>query len=206
MPSHHSASVISNQRSYRVTIPKEIVRAYGLRKGDRLTVTSEGNKIVFEPEKKQERGLTAFSIGYEGKKIEEFLQYLSTNKIKQLIDVRKNAFSFKAGFSKSPLKEALSRIGVMYIHMPQLGTDQESRKEYKETGDISKLLDLFSKKLEENLDSYETLKALISYRQSAMMCFEDDYTMCHRSIIENRLKGDSISVVHLCNGKRNEFF
>jgi len=206
MSNHYTASVISNQRSYRVTIPKEIIRANGMRKGDRLTVTSEGNKIVFEPEKRQERGPTAFSIGYEGKSLENFLDCLSTNKVTQLIDVRKNAFSFKSGFSKSPLKEALKRIGVTYIHIPQLGTDQESRKEYKETGDISKLFDLFSKRFEENLDSYEMLKALINYRKSAMMCFEDDYTRCHRSIIENRLKGDSISVVHLCNGKRNEFF
>jgi uncharacterized protein (DUF488 family) len=206
MLSHRSSSVISNQRSYRVTIPKEIVQANGLRKGDKLTVTSDGNRIVFEPEKKQERGPIAYSIGYEGKTLEEFLEHLSKNKVKQLIDVRKNAFSFKAGFSKSPLKEALTRIGVMYIHIPQLGTDQNSRKEFKETGDISKLLNLFSMRLEENLDSYEILKALLNHNRSAIMCFEDDYTRCHRSIIENRLKGDSISVVHLCNGKRNAFF
>jgi AbrB family looped-hinge helix DNA binding protein len=205
MPDHYSASIISNLRSYRITIPKEIVRANGLRKGDRLAVTSEGSKIILEPEKRQERGPTAYSIGYEGKTLEEFLNYLSTNKVKQLIDVRKNAFSFKAGFSKSPLKDALSRIGMMYIHIPQLGTDQESRKEYKETGDIGKLFDLFSKRLEENLDSYEILMALLNHKRSAMMCFEDDYTKCHRSIIENRLKGDSISVVHLCNGRQREF-
>lgn len=203
MTERYSATVISNLRSYRVTIPKEIARSLGLRKGDALTVTSDNKRIVFELEKKREKGPMTYSIGYEGKSLAAFLDMLSANDVKQLIDVRKNAFSFKAGFSKTPLKEALSNAGIVYIHIPELGTDQKSRKEYKETGDISRLLQLYEERLDENTDSYETLKALVNYRKSALMCFEDDYTRCHRSIIENRLKDDDISVVHLCSGKPN---
>jgi bifunctional DNA-binding transcriptional regulator/antitoxin component of YhaV-PrlF toxin-antitoxin module len=207
MPDSHSASLLSSERTFRTTTSKEIVRENGWKDGDKLSEISEDDGIILEAESRNERvGSVAYSIGYEGKNLDEFLGSLMKNKVEQLIDVRKNAFSFKAGFSKTPLKDASKRTGIMYIHIPQLGTDQESRKEYKETGDIGRLLETFSKRLDENPDSFETLKSLINCRRSAIMCFEDDYTRCHRSIIENRLKEDGVSVVHLCNGKRNAFF
>ena len=43
-----------------------------------------------------------FTIGYEGKKFEEYLNQLIKDDIRILVDVRKNAHSMKYGFSKSP--------------------------------------------------------------------------------------------------------
>ena len=202
------ATLLYAPRSFRITIPKEIVKGNGWKKGERLSISRDNGTIRVEARKKpeKEKVTSVFSIGYEGKKIENFVKLLKDHDVKQLLDVRMNAFSFKVGFSKTPLANALHKESIMYMHIPQLGTDQETRKEYKETGDISKLIDLFAKKLESNIDYYELLKASVLYKPSAIMCFEDDHTKCHRSIIENRLKADDISVVQLCNGKQNEFF
>ena len=198
-------SLIYNGRSYRVCIPPSFIRNNHLRKGDRLRMILEDDRVIVEPKRKQNNGksISIFSIGYEGKTIEAFTKILKTQGVKQLIDVRMNAFSYKKGFSKAPLSNALHQAGIMYAHIPQLGTDQDTRTEYRETGDISKLFNVFEKKLERDSDSYELLKALINYNTSAIMCFEDDHTQCHRSIIEKKLKNDNVSIIHLDNGKQN---
>ncbi len=125
-----------------------------------------------------------------------FLNLLVGNKVTLLVDVRQNAFSFKKGFSKKPLQTELGRIGISYVHMPLLGTDQESRREYRRTGDFDRLAQMYSKRLDDNREHYEGLKNLTSKESVAMMCFEDDFSRCHRSIDRGetdrgRLRGGS---------------
>lgn len=201
------ASLLYTPRSYRISIPAEIVRENGWRKGDKLALSYSGGVVLVGSKRKTaEDKTTAYSIGYEGKSLEGFISVLKRNDVHQLVDVRKNAFSFKSGFSRTPLSQELGKNGIAYVHIPELGTDQESRREYKESGDISKLLEAFKSKLEQNQDSLNLLKALIHYRTSAIMCLEDNYELCHRSVIEERLQRENIGVVHLCNGRQNEFF
>jgi uncharacterized protein (DUF488 family) len=60
---------------------------------------------------------TLFTIGYEGKGIEKFLNSLIKNNIKVLCDVRKNPLSRKFGFSKTKLEHLCKQIEIYYIHM-----------------------------------------------------------------------------------------
>lgn len=142
-----------------------------------------------------------FTIGYEGRDVAAFMNLLVGNKVTLLVDVRQNAFSFKKGFSKKPLQTELGRIGISYVHMPLLGTDQESRREYRRTGDFDRLAQMYSKRLDDNREHYEGLKNLTSRESVAMMCFEDDFSRCHRSIIAERLVEDGFEVVHLWSGE-----
>jgi uncharacterized protein (DUF488 family) len=145
-----------------------------------------------------------FSIGYEGKTIFNFISILKDAGAKQLIDVRENPFSFKKGFSKTPLMENLIRVGIKYQHIKELGTERQSRKEYKQTGNLSKLCKTFAKRLENNREKYETLLALANKNESAIMCFEENYRMCHRQVLERNLEKDGFEVVHLCNGRQKK--
>lgn len=200
-------SLLFNKKSYRITIPKDIVKQNGWKKGERLALINEDGRLFIDGKKKRiDDKLLAFSIGYEGKTIGNFIRILKENGIKQLIDVRENPFSYKEGFSKIKLKTFLNEAEILYAHIPQLGTDKQSRKEYKENRDLTRLFEIYNERFNENKDSYECLKALIHYDSSVIMCFEDNYEYCHRSIIENNLEKDGIGVVHLCNGKQNEFF
>src|SRR5690606_17292644 len=64
-----------------------------------------------------------FTIGYEGISLETYLNKLILNDVKLLVDVRKNSFSMKYGFSKSQLQNACEGVGITYTHMPELGIE-----------------------------------------------------------------------------------
>ncbi|WP_375627098.1 DUF488 family protein [Bartonella sp. MU37NMGALS] len=72
-----------------------------------------------------------FTIGYEGKSLENYLKSLIENNIKTLCDVRKNPISRKHGFSKRQLEKAVSNIDIEYMHMPELGIASEKRRNLK---------------------------------------------------------------------------
>lgn len=58
-----------------------------------------------------------FTIGYEGRTINDFLADLRANDIKLLADVREAPTSRKRGFSKSALASALQDAGIDYLHL-----------------------------------------------------------------------------------------
>ena len=119
-----------------------------------------------------------YTIGYEKKTIEQFLELLRAKKIGTLLDVRKNPISqYKPEFSKENLEKALSKNGIEYIHYPELGVPPEIRQKLGETGDY----DWFFKQYDENVVpkleevDFESLNYPV-----AIMCVELDPTKCHR--------------------------
>ncbi|WP_322789506.1 DUF488 domain-containing protein [Bartonella elizabethae] len=56
-----------------------------------------------------------FTIGYEGKSLDHYLNCLIENNVKTLCDVRKNPISRKHCFSKRQLEKAISNIGIKYM-------------------------------------------------------------------------------------------
>jgi hypothetical protein len=80
-----------------------------------------------------------FTIGYEGLSPEAYINLLLNNSVKLLVDVRKNAFSQKYGFSKGELASILPRVGIDYLHMPQLGIESEKRQSLVKDGDYEEL-------------------------------------------------------------------
>lgn len=69
-----------------------------------------------------------FTIGYEGRTLEAFINTLIRNGIKLLCDVRKNPASRKFGFSGKMLKRILNSAGIKYISIPALGIASEKRE------------------------------------------------------------------------------
>ena len=89
-----------------------------------------------------------FTIGYEGKSIDQFIHELSENKIHVLIDVRRNAFSRKKGFSKSRLTDHLKEAGIEYVHIPELGIESKRRKNLHNDEDYRRLFREYSNELQ----------------------------------------------------------
>lgn len=143
-----------------------------------------------------------YSIGYEGKSIHLFIDMLKQSGVERLIDLRETPFSRKPGFSKRALESNLLSAGIGYFSIPELGTNKQSRKRYKEDGNIFALLEEFQSRLEQNFNQYEYLKSLAIAQTSSIMCFEEDPKLCHRQIIENELESDGFKVIHLCNGQQ----
>ena len=112
-----------------------------------------------------------------------------------LVDVRKNAFSMKKGFSKNQLKHYLEkRAGINYIHTPELGVESEKRKNLETVKDYKELFRQYAKELSEKKDELEKLENLGKQQRIALMCFEADKDCCHRGIISKFLQAE---VVHI---------
>lgn len=82
-----------------------------------------------------------YTIGYEGKTLERFLNVLLGKNIRVLCDLRRNALSMKFGFSKRQLTNAVQELGIVYVHMPELGIDSMKRRELEFDADYQALFD-----------------------------------------------------------------
>jgi len=82
-------------------------------------------KLEFQQKREQN---TLFTIGYEGISIDTYINKLIANHIQTLVDVRKNAYSNKFGFSKKEFVYCLEKSDIKYIHIPELGIESELRR------------------------------------------------------------------------------
>lgn len=130
-----------------------------------------------------------FTIGYEGKSIERYLDFLIINDIRVLCDVRKNAYSQKYGFSKSQLERFCNGVGVKYIHFPELGIDSDLRQNLFSQSDYDRLFDSYEgNTLSRNTDCLLNLHNIISCEgRIALTCFEQNPQQCHRSRVAGAL-------------------
>lgn len=138
-----------------------------------------------------------FSIGYEGRTLEDLIGLLKKAGIERLIDVREAPFSRKPGFSKKPLEQALQAANIEYIGMPKLGADKALRDRFRSERDLPAFLEEFRRRLEGRKEPVARLEALARERPSAVMCFERDHRDCHRQVLEERLARDGFGIVHL---------
>ena len=144
------------------------------------------DKIIDENYCLNDTETVLFTIGYEGISFETYINQLIQNNIKVLIDVRKNPFSHKYGFSKNILSSVVTKLGIKYVHMPELGIVTEKRKKLETIEDYNALFDEY----ETTLPSKEAyLKKIVEYISEygrvALTCFEKNVEMCHRTRIKN---------------------
>jgi len=130
-----------------------------------------------------------FSIGYEGKTLERYLNQLIEHRIRLLCDVRKNPVSMKFGFSKNPLMRAVNAIGVEYVHLPALGIESDKRRELATQGDYDALFDDYrNTTLKDNSAALGEVVALVGkYQRVALTCFEAGPQQCHRGCVVEAL-------------------
>jgi uncharacterized protein (DUF488 family) len=138
-----------------------------------------------------------WTVGYEGRELAAFLELLHERNIESLIDVRELPLSRRRGFSKSSLGDALSRAGIQYIHLRALGSPRALRHRYKAGGERSAFMADYSAHLSRQQEALSILIALVATTTLAIMCFENDYRDCHRSVIGQHLADSGLQVGHL---------
>lgn len=142
-----------------------------------------------------------FTVGYEGCDIEDFTTFLKSKKIKHVVDVRKNPISRKKGFSKNRLAAALSEKKIAYTHVGALGVPREWRQKNK-AGQLTRkkmFTDYVKKILPEAQEELQNLLASAKSNQAAVLCYEADYTDCHRHYVALALKKMSKGKLHINN-------
>jgi len=154
----------------------------------------EGDTFWYLPNKG-----VVYTIGYEGKSIKQFITKLKFLSIDQLVDVREIPLSRKNGFTKNALKKELEANGIVYKHLPELGSPSEIRHKLHSDWNY----DQFFKEYTEYLATEEPQRVLVKLselshmRRTVIMCFEYSVEKCHRRILKERLIADGFGVVDL---------
>jgi len=132
---------------------------------------------------------TLFTIGYEGRSLEEYLNILLVRGVQTLCDVRKNAFSQKYGFSKTQLKLACEGVGIKYIHIPELGIESDQRQALYSQADYDRLFERYRNTVLANNDNQleRIIRLIGSDERVALTCFEKDVNQCHRTQIARKI-------------------
>jgi len=140
-----------------------------------------------------------FTIGYEGRDIDSFLNVLIQNQIDLLIDVRKNPFSMNFSFTRSKLETYLGKVDIRYTHIPELGIEGESRKNLVTRRDYQMLFKRYeATTLKEHHKEVERIIGLGEDHRAALLCFEADINLCHRGVIARDIEmQQNKGVIHL---------
>jgi uncharacterized protein (DUF488 family) len=116
--------------------------------------------------------------------------------------VRFRAQSRKPGMSKTKLGEQLARHGIAYEHRRELGTPPELRHLYR-TNKIARAAAGFREHVESTvadvLDELAQELASGHAPRTALLCLEEDPTVCHRSVLVEALQArrSDLSVIDL---------
>lgn len=129
-----------------------------------------------------------YTVGYEKKQVDDFLNLLLGAGIGRLIDVRKNPVARRYGFHRSTLASLCSHLGIEYLHLPQFGIPSDLRKNLD--GDEAYRL-LFQKYCRQVLpklpDDIQSLAQQMTEKPSALMCAEENPKHCHRTHLATAL-------------------
>lgn len=141
--------------------------------------------------------MTIYTIGYEGATFDEFVAALKRAGVEQVIDIRALPLSRRPGFSKSILAASLAEHGIGYIHLKALGTPKPGRDAAKK-GDRATLEAVYAHQLElpEAQAEAARMRALAAEKRSALLCFERDPAVCHRTLLL-AAEGQGMEVVDL---------
>jgi uncharacterized protein (DUF488 family) len=191
-PDPYIQSVITTVISQFCSLSERDLVDYVYHKYPEMTIFSKIKQM--KDYSRDETGIV--TIGYEGKNIDKFLALLVENKIEKLIDVRKNAFSMKYGYSKNQLESALEKLGIKYLHLPELGIESDKRQNLSKEG-FAELFQHYAIELAEKQDLLDIIKSLAQKEKVALMCFEAKEADCHRGVIARRFRDEGIDVVAL---------
>lgn len=143
-----------------------------------------------------------FTIGYEGRTLESYLNALLIAGTTLLCDVRRNPISRKYGFSKSTLAKGCDGVGIRYEHIPELGIATEQRQSLKTQADYDALFSMYEREiLPHQGPALAKIQGWISSGERvALTCYERLPQQCHRHSVAEALErqyGQRFAAKHL---------
>lgn len=140
-----------------------------------------------------------YTLGYEGREFEDFANQLLQKDIRLVCDVRNNPNSRKFGFSRKALDTFLPQLGIAYAHLPELGIEQEKRKDLETDAEYQRLFQAYEKTLPDRKEALDQVEALLKeHDRIALTCYEAEPERCHRHCISGYLEKErGVTVTHL---------
>lgn len=130
-----------------------------------------------------------YTVGYEGRSLENYLNRLLGAGVSTLCDVRRNPISRKFGFSKGTLSQACRDVGIAYDHFPELGIASEQRRNVVTEADRDALFDEYTRSTLPNAAAaLDQIGARLEQgTRVAVTCYEEQPSECHRSRLAQAL-------------------
>jgi len=120
-----------------------------------------------------------FTLGYEGRELDELIALLHANRVECVIDIRELPLSRRRGFSKTPLGTALRAAGIDYVHMKSAGNPYRREKDRIPR---EQLLAKYQRHIAKADQVVAEVAATARGRRAALLCYEADPHECHRSL------------------------
>ncbi len=142
------------------------------------------------------------TVGYEGSTLPAVLDVLAAAHVAVLIDVRALPQSRKPGFSKRQLAAGMDERGTRYLHLPDLGTPKPGRDAARR-GDVATMHRVFAAQMatEGAKAALSEAIAVASRARTCLLCFEHDYTHCHRTIVADAIAAATGQTVTHLDGR-----
>ena len=132
--------------------------------------------------KRDYQPVTIFSIGHSNQSIQAFIELLRQHNIQTLIDVRSSPYSrYVPHFNSTTLASAVEQADIKYLFMGKdLGGRPEGDEFYDENDHV-----LYNRVAESPyfLKGIQRLKEIGQVSRAAIMCSEEDPTVCHRHLL-----------------------
>lgn len=141
--------------------------------------------------------MTIYTIGYEGKTLDEFCRQLVIRHIDALVDIRELPLSRKKGFSKTPLTAHLQAHDIQYVHVRALGTPRPMRQKLRASGDYETFFREYEQHVQHQQNALRDTMRLAREQRICLMCFEASHTLCHRYQLSLHFIAAQFCVVHL---------
>jgi uncharacterized protein (DUF488 family) len=154
-----------------------------------------------------EEALTIWTIGHSTRTVEQFVELLRAHKIESLVDVRHFPGSRRyPQFNKEQLAESLSKAGIEYDHLVQLGGRRRPRPDSRNSAWRNEAFRGYADYMATKgfAAAIECLLDLAGRKQTAIMCAEAVWWRCHRSLIADYLKARGDQVLHIQSATKAE--
>lgn len=140
-----------------------------------------------------------YTIGYEDRSVDGFLDKLIRIGIARIIDVRSNPVSRKYGFARSTLASLAGKLGLGYVHFPGLGISSEKRRNLRTSSEFQKVFGYYERQiLPAKPGEVAKVAEFVKVAPSVLVCMEKEPLDCHRSRLATRVASvANLEVVHL---------
>lgn len=145
----------------------------------------------------QDTTSSIYTVGHSNHSIGTFIDLLKNQNIQVLIDTRSSPFShYSPQFNRNSLKEAVQEAGIKYgFYGRQLGGRPEDEDFYDEDGRV-----VYSQVAKSFLfnEGLERLVSGIAKFRTALLCSEENPSICHRRLLVSRvLFEQGVAVYHI---------
>jgi uncharacterized protein (DUF488 family) len=151
--------------------------------------------------------VTVWTIGHSTQPLERFLEMLDAHGVTLVADVRRFPASRRhPHFAREALQAALTRCGLRYSWLPDLGGLRRPRADSQNDGWQNESFRGYADYMETRAfeRAVSELLDLASSARAAIMCAEAAWQRCHRRLIADWLKAQGHEVIHILDARRSE--